>query len=102
MLNSPNQENRIVVITSIVVAATAAAVTDKFGRYSKVGGTIGTSVSAAFLIALGIMNMYILHKLVQQMRRLIDTQPGEEGRVEVQGAGCLFLVFKKLFKLVDR
>ncbi|KAI9864084.1 MAG: hypothetical protein M1813_003401 [Trichoglossum hirsutum] len=101
-LGHSTRESRIVAITSIVVAATAAAVTDKFDRYSKIGGIIGTSVSAAFLIVLGIMNMYILYKLIQQMRRLIDTRMGEEEEFTIQGSGCLFQVFKKLFKLVDR
>ena len=102
MLNSQVRGSRIVVITSIVVAATAAAVTDKFDRYSKVGGIVGTSMSAAFLIVLGIMNMYILYKLVQEMRRLIDARLGEEEEFTIQGAGCLFQVLKRLFKLVDR
>jgi high-affinity nickel-transport protein len=46
--------------------------------------------------------MYILYKLIQQMRRLIDTRMGEEEEFTIQGSGCLFQVFKKLFKLVDR
>ncbi|KAH0538131.1 hypothetical protein FGG08_005239 [Glutinoglossum americanum] len=102
IINAWNWESRIVAITSIVVAATAAAVTDKFDHYSRVGGIIGTSVSAAFLIILGIMNMYILYKLVQQMRRLIGARVREEEGFKIQGAGCLFQVFKRLFKLVDR
>ncbi|KAI9845242.1 MAG: hypothetical protein M1837_004997 [Sclerophora amabilis] len=94
--------NSIVVITSIVVAATAAAVSDKFDRYSRVGGIIGTSVSAAFLILLGIMNLYILHKLVQQMRNLIAASPEHDAGFKIQGAGCLFHLFQKMFKLIDR
>jgi high-affinity nickel-transport protein len=39
---------------------------------------------------------------VQQMKRLIHPRLGEEGQFKIQGAGCLFQVFKKLFKLVDR
>ncbi|KAI9809434.1 MAG: hypothetical protein M1827_006871 [Pycnora praestabilis] len=93
---------RIVVITSIVVAATAAAVSDRFGRFSKIGGIIGTSVSACFLIILGSMNMYILYKLVQQMKKILATRTGEEESFKIQGAGCLFHLFKKMFKLIDK
>lgn len=92
----------IVIITSLVVAATASAISSKFDSFSRVGGIIGTSVSAAFLIILGILNMYILFKLVQQMRRLINTISGEEQQFNIHGAGCLFHLFKKMFRLIDR
>ncbi|KAF2107214.1 high-affinity nickel-transport protein-domain-containing protein [Lophiotrema nucula] len=93
----------IVIITSLVVAGTAAAVSSKFDNFSRVGGIIGTSVSAAFLLLLGIMNLYILYKLVVQMKKLIASAPGEEGEhFKIQGGGLLFNLFQKLFKLIDR
>jgi len=92
----------IVIITSVVVAATASAISSKFGAFSKIGGIIGTSVSAGFLILLGIMNIYILHKLIEQLKILISTAPGEEHNFEINGAGCLFYLFKKMFRLIDR
>lgn len=48
------------------------------------------------------MNIYILYKLVQLMRKLIASAPGEEHSFEIKGAGCLFYLFKKMFKLIDR
>lgn len=92
----------IVVITSIVVAATASAISSKFGAFSKIGGIIGASVSAGFLILLGLLNIYILYKLIEQLRILINTAPGEEHHFEIEGAGCLFYLLKKMFKLIDR
>ncbi|KAF2875297.1 high-affinity nickel transport protein-like protein [Massariosphaeria phaeospora] len=93
----------IVVITSLVVAGTAAAVSSKFDNFSRVGGIIGTSVSAAFLLLLGIMNIYILVKLIAQMRRLVRCAPGTESReFKIQGGGCLFPILQRLFKLIDR
>ncbi|KAH8696054.1 high-affinity nickel-transport protein-domain-containing protein [Talaromyces proteolyticus] len=93
----------IVIITSLVVAATAAAVSSRFGSFSKIGGIIGTSVSASFLILLGIMNMYILYKLIQQMRKLLNLNEGETSDVwKIEGGGILFSVLKKMFKLIDR
>ncbi len=97
-----NSVGRIVVITSIVVAATAAAISDKFDRYSRIGAIIGTSVSAAFLILLGLMNMYILYKLVQHLRKLVATAPGEEEHPTIQGGGFLFHLLKRMFKLINR
>jgi nickel/cobalt transporter (NiCoT) family protein len=93
---------RIVIVTSIVVAATASAVSNDFDSFSKVGGIIGTSISAAFLILLGIMNIYILYKLVKEMQRLISVDPGEEDGFQIRGAGVLFNLFHKMFKLIDR
>ncbi|KAF2100613.1 high affinity nickel transport protein nic1, partial [Rhizodiscina lignyota] len=93
----------IVIVTSIVVAATASAVSKHFNNFSYVGGIIGTSVSAAFLILLGVMNMYILYKLVVQLRRMVDSpEEQEEEHFQIQGAGCLYHVFKRMFKLIDR
>lgn len=88
--------------TSIVVAATASAVSSKFDSFSRVGGIIGTSVSAAFLLILGLANMYILYKLIEQLRRLMAVAPGEEEGFRIRGAGCLFAMLQKAFKLVDR
>ncbi|PGG97018.1 hypothetical protein AJ79_09378 [Helicocarpus griseus UAMH5409] len=93
----------IVIITSIVVAATAAAVSSKFDQYSRVGGIIGSSVSSAFLILLGIMNAYILYKLVQQMKKVLNLKEGEEDEMwKIEGGGVLFRVLKKMFKIIDR
>ncbi|KAL9131529.1 MAG: hypothetical protein Q9217_000543 [Psora testacea] len=92
----------IVIITSVVVAGTSSAISSKFGSFSRVGGIIGISVSAAFLILLGLVNTYILYKLVDQMRKLIALGPGEEQIFEIKGAGFLFYFFNKAFKLIDR
>lgn len=94
----------IVVLTSIVVAATAASVSRRFDRFSAVGGIIGASVSATFLIVLGLLNAYILYKLVVQIRRVINMPPEQEAveAWKVEGGGVLFRVLKKMFKLIDR
>ncbi|KAL2813977.1 hypothetical protein BJX63DRAFT_420979 [Aspergillus granulosus] len=93
----------IVIITSIVVAATAAAVSSRFDKFSTVGGIIGTSVSAAFLILLGIMNAYILYKLYKQLQKVLDLPEGQEDEAwKVEGGGILFSVLKRMFRLIDR
>jgi len=93
----------IVIITSLVVAGTAAAVSSKFDSFSRIGGIVGTSVSAAFLLLLGIMNLYILYKLIVQMRKLIACVPGTEHQeFKIQGAGFFFNILQRVFKLIDR
>ncbi|ODM20634.1 hypothetical protein SI65_03687 [Aspergillus cristatus] len=93
----------IVIITSIVVAVTAAAVSSRFDSFSTVGGIIGTSVSAAFLILLGLMNAYILYKLYRQMQKVLNLPAGQENEAwKVEGGGIMFSVLRKMFKLIDR
>jgi len=93
----------IVIITSIVVAATAAAISTRFDNFSTVGGIIGTSVSAAFLFVLGLMNAYILYKLVVQLKKVLRLPAGREDEIwKIEGGGILFRILKKMFKLIDR
>lgn len=94
---------RIVIVTSIVVAATAAAFSSRFDSFGRVGGIIGSSVSSAFLILLGLMNAYILYKLIRQMHKVLRLPAGHEDEAwKVEGGGILFKIFKKMFKLIDR
>ena len=93
----------IVIITCIVVAATAATVSSRFDAFGTVGGIIGSSVSSAFLLILGVMNVYILYRLVVQMKKALRLREGEEEEAwKLEGGGCLFMVLKKMFKLIDR
>lgn len=92
------------VITSVAVAATAASFSERFDSFERVGGVIGTSVSAAFLLILALVNLWILYKLVKEMRRLIsaaenDTTGNEWGS---QQAGCMMKVFKGAFRMINR
>lgn len=91
-------------LTSIAVAATAASFSERFDSFERVGGVIGTSVSAAFLLILALVNLWILYKLVKEMRRLILA--GENnvtgGEWESQQVGCMMQVFKGAFRTIDR
>ena len=93
----------IVIITSIVVAASSAAISKRFGSFSEVGSIIGSSVSATFLILLGVMNAWILYKLYQQLQTAIAAPIGQETlEFNFEGAGCMMLMLRKMFKIVDR
>lgn len=95
----------IVIITSIVVAASSAAISDRFGSFSDVGSIVGSSVSAAFLILLGVMNGYILHKLYAALQRAIRTPTAPDAldlNGNLAGSGCMFALLRALFRLIDR
>ena len=91
---------------SIVVAATAGALEKRFDGFSNVGGIIGTSVSAAFLIFLGIGNAWILCILVKQLSNVLaepeQFTPDPTAGLNLEGGGVLIRVFKRVFKLIDR
>lgn len=87
------------------MAATAAAISEKFGTFSRVGGIIGTAVSAAVLILLAVANLYILVKLVKQLRGYLSGPVEVEGQGQdsvAKGYGCMFGLLRRLFRLIDR
>lgn len=107
------------IITCIVVAATAGALRDRFDDFTRVGNIIGTSVSAAFLLILCAGNGWILCKLVQRLRGVLAEQAGAARRgddasgeddggaeaathLKLEGVGFLSSVFKNVFKAIDR
>ena len=47
----------VVVLATIAIAATATALQARFGDFQKVGGMIGTAVSATFLLAIAAVNL---------------------------------------------
>lgn len=105
----------IVIITCIVVAATSGALRDRFDNFSQVGGIIGTSVSAAFLILLCVGNGWVLHRLVTRLRQVLrqpqsqqadEDDEGEDAfaarNLQLEGAGFMANVFRKVFRIIDR
>jgi high-affinity nickel-transport protein len=95
----------IVVVTSVVVAASSAAIQNRFDGFGRVGGIIGSSISAAFLMLLGSMNAWILYKLHQQLRAAIAAPGAPEGTTAdlgFQGGGCMTMLLRRTFTLVDR
>ncbi|KAH8595017.1 high-affinity nickel-transport protein-domain-containing protein [Bisporella sp. PMI_857] len=97
----------IVIITCIVVAATSGALEKRFDGFREVGGIIGTSVSAAVLILLGIGNAWILYKLIKRMQVVLRDPEPEIGDLaapglDLEGGGILVRLFKRVFKFIDR
>jgi high-affinity nickel-transport protein len=96
----------IVVVTSIVVAASSAAISNRFDAFGDVGGIIGSSVSSAFLIILGSMNAYILYKLTRALLATIRSPTSHEQVDSTDlfptNGGCMTSLLRKLFHLIDR
>ncbi|KAI1430815.1 NicO-domain-containing protein [Xylaria sp. CBS 124048] len=107
----------IVIITCIVVAATAGALQERFGGFEYIGGIVGTSVSAAVLALLCVGNAWVLCGLWRRLRQVLDEPVGtrgddgaadgdDEGHVvadlQLDGPGFLVRILKRFFALVDR
>ncbi|MGV1794943.1 HoxN/HupN/NixA family nickel/cobalt transporter, partial [Rhizobium sp. A37_96] len=86
----------IVVIASILIAATAAAMQNRLDSFHDIGGVIGTTVSAAFLLLIGIANLFVLKGVWSAFRR---AQKGERIADEdldtlLAGGGILARIFR--------
>lgn len=110
----------IVIITCIVVAATAGALRERFDGFQYVGGIIGTSVSAVVLIILCVGNGWVLYRLVGRLRKVVrepdshgpaEEDVGETGAgnddqavrdLQLDGPGFLANVLRKFFRIIDR
>ncbi|MFL9959412.1 HoxN/HupN/NixA family nickel/cobalt transporter [Paraburkholderia nemoris] len=94
----------IVIALSIAVAFAAVTLRARFDDMKAIGGVIGTSVSAGFLLVLAIVNVMILVSVVKTFRRV---QRGERLVEEdldllLNKRGFLSRIFRPLFRLVSR
>jgi high-affinity nickel-transport protein len=94
----------IVVLASVAIAATAAATQSQFAAFHDIGGVIGTSLSALFLLIVGLANLLILKGIwaafarARRGERIVD----EDLDALLAGRGLLARVFRPLFRVVSR
>jgi nickel/cobalt transporter (NiCoT) family protein len=94
----------VVMLATIAIAATATALQARFGAVQEIGGLIGTTVSAAFLLAIAAINLVILAGVWRSFR-LVQSgghiAPDDLNSLTV-GGGVLSRLFRTLFRLVSR
>ncbi|MDF5723775.1 MAG: HoxN/HupN/NixA family nickel/cobalt transporter [Rhizonema sp. PD37] len=93
----------VVVAASSAIALTAATIQKDFPSFQKVGGLIGTTVSALFLLIIAAINMVVLwdvYKTFQSVKRggTYDDQSLDE---LLNQRGLLGRFFRPLFRLID-
>jgi nickel/cobalt transporter (NiCoT) family protein len=94
----------VVVLASIAIAATAAALDTSLASFHDVGGMIGTLVSATFPLAIAVMNVFILASVYRAFHRVKDGGAYVEEDLDMlmSGGGLLARIFRPLFGMVRK
>ncbi len=88
---------------SVAIAVASVALKDRFDAFESIGGIIGTSVSAFFLLAIAIANIMILisvYRTFQHVKkggRYVD----EDLNLILARRGFFGRIFRGLFRLID-
>jgi high-affinity nickel-transport protein len=93
----------IVIVATIGIAWTAHSLHGRFESFKAVGGTIGTLVSASFLLVLAAVNLVILRDVWRRYR--LVQQSGElpaQTADSIAPAGLLSRALRPLFMLVTK
>ncbi|KAG0169095.1 hypothetical protein DFQ30_003976 [Apophysomyces sp. BC1015] len=93
----------IVFVTSVIVAATANAVSNGVDNFSQIGGIIGTSISIAFLTLIAILNLIVLVGVIKTLRQV--KREGVYTELDIQeylnSRGLLGRFFRPVFRFVN-
>jgi nickel/cobalt transporter (NiCoT) family protein len=94
----------VVVLASVAIAATAMAFSQQLATVRDVGGVVGTLASALFLLAIAIMNLFILVTVYRTFHRVRRGGAYVEEDLDtlLTGGGLLARVFRPLFGLIRR
>jgi high-affinity nickel-transport protein len=93
----------IVVGLSVAIALVSIAIQDKFDAFKNVGGIVGTAISAFFLLAIAVANIFIL---VSVYRTFCAVKNGAEYHEEdlnllLANRGFFGRIFRRLFRLIE-
>src|SRR4051812_5538255 len=94
----------VVVLASVGIAIAAMAFKDRMEEFHPVGGMIGTSVSAAFLLLIGAINLVLLVNVYKAFRRVKNGGTYSETDLNALTAngGLLARIFRRLFGFIGR
>ncbi|MER8465849.1 HoxN/HupN/NixA family nickel/cobalt transporter [Mesorhizobium sp. M1396] len=94
----------IVILASIAIAAAATMMQGRLEEFRDIGGVVGTSVSALFLLAIGLANLFILRAIWAAFTRARHGQKivDEDLDALLAGRGFIARIFRPLFGIVSR
>ncbi|MEO7087134.1 MAG: HoxN/HupN/NixA family nickel/cobalt transporter [Gemmatimonadaceae bacterium] len=92
----------VVVLATLAIAATAIALGTRLASFHHVGGLIGTAVSAVFLLAIAVMNLFILASVYRAFHRVKNGGAYVEEDLDMllSGGGLLARIFRPLFGMI--
>jgi nickel/cobalt transporter (NiCoT) family protein len=92
----------VVVLASTAIAVTATALTRQFAAFHAIGSMIGTIVSALFLLAIAIMNGFVLMSVYRTFHRVRAGGEYEHDDMNalLTGGGPLARIFRPLFGMI--
>ena len=93
----------VVLVAATAIAATAGTLHARFPGLVEMGGTIGTAVSASFLLAIAAFNTAVLIAVYRRLRQA--RRGGDDGYdldVVFGRHGLLARVFRRLFRMISR
>ncbi len=90
----------IVILACVGIALTASALEDS--TLKAVGGQIGTAVSAAFLLAIGLINILILKDVWRAFRHIQHGGSPDALNLETQGGGLFSRLCGPVFRAISR
>jgi nickel/cobalt transporter (NiCoT) family protein len=93
----------VVVALSVVIALSASVVTD-IPALREIGSLIGTSVSAAFLLLIGIINLIVLIDIYRMFRRVAGGGAYNEATLEefLNERGLLARIFRPMLRAIQK
>jgi nickel/cobalt transporter (NiCoT) family protein len=93
----------IVFALSVVIATTSVVLKNRFPYLHSVGGIIGTSVSAFFLLAIAVANILILTSVIKTFRHVKSGGAfvEEDLNLVLGKRGFFGRIFRNLFRLID-
>jgi high-affinity nickel-transport protein len=94
----------IVVVLSVVIALATARIQTSFPAMQRVGGLIGTSVSAFFLLSIAAVNLLILWSIMRTFARVKRGEPYHQPDIDAAMGqlGIMGRIFRPIVRLVDR
>jgi len=92
----------VVILGSLGLAALALGLQKHLDHYRMIGGVIGTSVSALFLLGIGLVNLIILRHVYVTFARVRRGEPyvDEDFDLLLNNRGFLARIFRPVFAMV--
>ena len=94
----------IVILATLFIALTTHAFKDQLEAFHGIGGLIGTTVSATFLLLVALINLVILRSVYQAFRRVRrgERLGEQELNAALLGGGVIARAARPLFRLINR